>query len=166
MIEFEIMRQKLDISVEGVLMQIERLKEDCSLLYGANSEKESWKYNIKRINDERYLKIEVYNSTKWLSKLNELVEETEMITAELTNDKRIKDLRHMTEHEDEYLEGKGHYKSRYIDKITNLSASDTGISKNEYLIGGRLELSYVEEKFNEIRKILEKNVFTIRLKNF
>lgn len=166
MIEFEVMRQKLENSVEGVLMQIERLKEDCSLLYRANSENGSWKYNVKRINDERYLKIEVYNSTKWLSKLNELVEETEMITLELTNDKRIKDLRNMTEHEDEYLDGKGNYKSRYIDKTTNLSASDTGITKNEYLIGGRLELSYVEEKFNEIRKILEKNVFTIRLENF
>lgn len=158
-----VLKQKLEISVDGVFLQIERLKNDCYLLYGATNESDSWKYNVQRINDEKFLKIEVYNSTKWLGKLNELVEETENIATELCNDKRIKDLRHMAEHEDEYLEGKGHYKKRYIDKTTNLSASDTGITQNDYLIGGRLELSYVEEKFDDLKRILEKNNFTIKI---
>lgn len=67
----------------------------------------------------------------------------------------------MAEHEIEYYRGKGHKQNKYICKETNLSASETGILEGEYLIGGRLSLSYIENKFKQIDDIIYKNKFTI-----
>ena len=67
----------------------------------------------------------------------------------------------MAENEIEYYRGKGHKQNNYICKETNLSASETGILEGEYLIDGRLSLSYIENKFKQIDDIIYKNNFTI-----
>lgn len=161
--EFLIIKQKLEIYVDGVLIQVERVKEDTDLLNNSSNEVKKWRYNVLRINDEKFLKNAINSAVEWLKEFNKYVEETQKLEEELSNKQEIRDLRNMSEHETEYFYGKGHYQGRYIDKNTNLSASDTGIKGNEYLIGGRLKLSYIEEKFNELKNILKSNKFNITI---
>ena len=97
----------------------------------------------------------------WLQEFNKYIGETNNLYNELSKIQEIKDLRNMAEHEIEYYEGTGRKQGEYINKETNLSASETGILEGEYLIGGRLSMSYIEEKFKEIYDIIYKNNFTI-----
>lgn len=161
--EFIVIKQKLEISVDGVLLQIQRIKDEYRLSNEAVDFDEKWKYNVQRINDENSLKNLLKISIDWLKELNNYIEEFEEIFEELSNNKSIKDLRDMFEHEIEYLQGNGHQQKRFIDKNTLLTASETGITEMDYLIGGRLKLSYVEKKFNEIKSILKNNNFTFTI---
>lgn len=67
----------------------------------------------------------------------------------------------MAEHEINYYKGEGHKQDKYLCKETNLNASETGILDGEYLIGGRLSLSYVENKFKQLDIIIYNNNFTM-----
>ena len=51
--EFIIIKQKLKISVEGVLLQIQRIKDEYRLSNEAVDFEEKWKYNVQRINNEK-----------------------------------------------------------------------------------------------------------------
>ena len=63
----------------------------------------------------------------------------------------------------DYYNKKGHYQKRYIDQKTQLTASETGIENGEYLIGGRLKLSYIYEIFKKLYQIIISNKFTVTL---
>ena len=89
------------------------------------------------------------------------MEEVKDIYEELSTIQEIKDLRNMAEHEKEYIKGEGHNQKNYICLETKLTASETGIIDGEYLIGGRLKLSYIENKFKQLDEIIYKNSFTM-----
>lgn len=159
--DFIIAKQKVEIWTKGVLQQINRIKIDCSNIEKSEDGVKKWKQNVSRINDDHFLKISINNAIVWLEELNKYVEETKNIYEELSNIQEIKDLRNMAEHEINYYRGEGHKQDRYLCKETNLTASDTGILDGEYLIGGRLSLSYVENKFKQLDMIIYNNNFTM-----
>ena len=154
-------RQKVEIWSKGVLEQISRIKHECLNIEKSTDNEKKWEFNVLRINDDHFLKIAINNAMTWLQEFNMYVEETNNIYNELSKIQEIKNLRNMAEHEIEYYKGNGHKQGEYINKETNLSASETGILEGEYLIGGRLSMSYIEEKFKEIYDIIYKNNFTI-----
>lgn len=159
--DFIVARQKVEIWTKGVLEQINRIRTGCLNIEKNNDNEKKWQYNVLRINDDHFLKIAINNAMIWIEELNKYVEETKSIYAELSKIQAIKELRNMAEHEIEYYRGNGHKQNKYICKETNLSASETGILEGEYLIGGRLSLSYIENKFKQIDDIIYKNNFTI-----
>lgn len=159
--DFIVARQKVEIWTKGVLEQINRIRTACLNIEKNNDNEKKWQYNVLRINDDHFLKIAINNAMIWIEELNKYVEETKSIYAELSKIQAIKELRNMAEHEIEYYRGNGHKQNKYICKETNLSASKTGILEGEYLIGGRLSLSYIENKFKQIDDIIYKNNFTI-----
>ena len=146
--DFIVARQKVEIWTKGVLEQINRIRTDCLNIEKNNDNEKKWQYNVLRINDDYFLKIAMNNAMIWIEELNKYVEETKSIYDELSKMQAIKELRNMAEHEIEYYKGNGHKQNKYICKETNLSASETGTLEGEYLIGGRLSLSYIENKFN------------------
>lgn len=159
--DFIVARQKVEIWTKGVLEQINRIRTGCLNIEKNNDNEKKWQYNVLRINDDHFLKIAINNAMIWIEELNKYVEETKSIYDELSKIQAIKELRNMAEHEIEYYRGNGHKQNKYICKETNLSASETGILEGEYLIGGRLSLSYIENKFKQIDDIIYKNNFTI-----
>lgn len=159
--DFIVARQKVEIWTKGVLEQINRIRTGCLNIEKNNDNEKKWQYNVFRINDDHFLKIAINNAMIWIEELNKYVEETKSIYDELSKIQAIKELRNMAEHEIEYYRGNGHKQNKYICKETNLSASETGILEGEYLIGGRLSLSYIENKFKQIDDIIYKNNFTI-----
>lgn len=159
--DFIIARQKVEIWTKGVLQQINRIKTDCSNIEKSEDNVEKWQHNVSRINDDHFLKISINNAIAWLEELNKYVEETKNIYEELSKIQEIKDLRNMAEHEKNYYRGEGHKQGKYLCKETNLTASETGILDGEYLIGGRLSLSYVENKFKQLDTIIYNNKFTM-----
>lgn len=159
--DFIVARQKVEIWTKGVLEQINRIRNSCLNIEQNNDNKKKWQYNVLRINDDHFLKIAINNAMIWIKELNKYVEETKSIYSELSEIQAIKELRNMAEHEIEYYRGSGHKQNKYICKETNLSASETGILEGEYLIGGRLSLSYIENKFKQIDNIIYKNSFTM-----
>lgn len=159
--DFIIARQKVEIWTKGVLQQINRIKMDCSNVEKSKDDVKKWQHNVSRINDEHFLKISINNAIVWLEELNKYVEETKNIYEELSNIQEIKDLRNMAEHEINYYRGEGHKQDKYLCKETNLTASETGILDGEYLIGGRLSLSYIENKFKQLDTIIYNNNFTM-----
>lgn len=159
--DFIVARQKVEIWTKGVLEQINRIRNSCLNIEQNNDNKKKWQYNVLRINDDHFLKIAINNAMIWIKELNKYVEETKSIYSELSEIQAIKELRNMAEHEIEYYRGSGHKQNKYICKETNLSASETGILEVEYLIGGRLSLSYIENKFKQIDNIIYKNSFTM-----
>ena len=161
--EFIIARQKVEIWSFCVLKQVERINQECINIENEDKEDDKWKYNMSRIGDDHYLKISMKNAIDWLGILNEYIEETNEIYTELSNKKDILDLRNMAEHEIDYYNKKGHYQKRYIDSKTKLTASETGIENGEYLIGGRLKLSYIYEIFKKLYQIIISNKFTVTL---
>ena len=161
--EFSDVKMRLEIWVSGANRQIDRLKKDLKNMNIAENEIEKWSWNVSRINDDNFLRIAVNNSIKWLKEFNKFIIETNDIYKELSNERDIKDLRNMTEHDIEYYYEKGHYQNRYINKKTNLCAFDTGITENDYLIGGRLSLKYIEDKFENLGKILKEGKFTMNM---
>ena len=161
--EFIIARQKVEIWSFCIQEQVKRVKQECRIIDNEDNWEKKWEGNMLRIGDDHYLKIAMKNAIDWLEVLNEYVEETNDIYKELSNKKEISDLRNMAEHELDYYNNRGHYQKRYMDKETGLTASETGIENGEYLIGGRLKLSYVEEKFKELYQIIINNKFTATL---
>ena len=159
--DFIIARQKVEIWTKGVLQQINRIKIDCSNIEKCEDGMKKWEHNVLRINDDHFLKISINNAIVWLEELNKYVEETKNIYEELSNIQEIKELRNMAEHEINYYRGEGHKQDKYLFKENNLTASDTGILDGEYLIGGRLSLSYVETKFKQLDMIIYNNNFTM-----
>lgn len=159
--DFIIARQKVEIWTKGVLEQINRVRKDCLNIEKSQDDIEKWEYNVLRINDDHFLKISINNSVVWLEELNKYVKETKNIYEELSNIQEIKDLRNMAEHEINYYKGEGRKQDKYLCKETNLTASETGILDGEYLIGGRLSLSYVENKFKQLNVIIYNNNFTM-----
>ena len=152
--DFIVARQKVEIWTKGVLEQINRIRTGCLNIEKNNDNEKKWQYNVLRINDDHFLKIAINNAMIWIEELNKYVEETKSIYDELSKIQAIKELRNMAEHEIEYYRGNGHKQNKYICKETNLSASETGILEGEYLIGGRLSLSYIENKFKQIDDII------------
>lgn len=159
--DFIVARQKVEIWTKGVLEQINRIRTGCLNIEKNNDNEKKWQYNVLRINDDYFLKIAMNNAMIWIEELNKYVEETKSIYDELSKMQAIKELRNMAEHEIEYYKGNRHKQNKYICKETNLSASETGILEGEYLIGGRLSLSYIENKFKQSDDIIYKNNFTI-----
>lgn len=161
--EFVIARQKVEIWSFCVLKQVERINQECINIENEDKDEDKWRYNMSRIGDDHYLKISMKNAIDWLEILNDYIEETNEIYTELSEKKDILDLRNMAEHEIDYYYNKGHYQKRYIDSETKLTASETGIENGEYLIGGRLRLSYVYEIFKKLYQIIISNKFTVTL---
>lgn len=161
--DFVNIKMRLEIWVNGVIIQVKRLKLDLIKLEEATEEFERWNYNVLRINDDNFLRIAINNSLNWLKEFNKYVEETNKICEELQKETKIKDLRNMTEHEVEYYYKEGHFQNRYIDKETNLSAFQTGVTDDDYLIGGRLSLKYIENKFRSLEKKLKRNKFNMNI---
>lgn len=159
--DFIIARQKVEIWTKGVLRQIDRIKIDCSNIEESEDSVKKWEHNVSRINDEHFLKNSINNAIIWLEELNKYIEEIKNIYVELSNVQEIKDLRNMAEHEINYYRGEGHKQDKYLCKETNLTASETGILNGEYLIGGRLSLSYVETRFKQLDVIIHNNNFTM-----
>ena len=159
--DFILARQKVEIWSKGVLEQISRIRSECLNIDKSTDRVEKWDFNVLRINDDHFLKIAINNAMIWLQEFNKYIGETNNLYNELSKIQEIKDLRNMAEHEIEYYEGTGRKQGEYINKETNLSASETGILEGEYLIGGRLSMSYIEEKFKEIYDVIYKNNFTI-----
>lgn len=154
---------KLEIWSSSILLQIKRIEEAMHIINSGDiSNEEKWHINKQRNTDEHFLKLAIEKNKEWLKELAEYTEEGEKWLKDINKKFPNKDLRNMAEHEVEYYKGMGNNQKSFIDARTGLNANQTGLLDDEYLVGGRLSLTFIKEYFDNLSKILKENRFTLK----